>query len=839
MIFFTGFRRNLVRPGFTICLILWGLTAPMSRGKNVDDAGDSDHKDDAPKNYLELTVGYVGTATARKDDKNFPRETTIVFADQFSGLIEVQPERSDGGVTWYPQGDSLELEGSISESSTTRSTLTGEGEVQATETTEVIYTGYPVCPANLVNAFVKIHPEEKRYDIQLTLMPDMASTMEAVNKTQEHDVAGAPSLGGGRPKEAIAPQGVPLDMGPGEMSLGFSNYSMVVDVKGETLGDEKILTGSKRIPLSKPAGWKGAWDLGIEVHWTIDIGLPPVELVVTVPGYAAWRPEGSIKEPQKPGNNLVARATLKSKGGKAKFLPEVKNIRFQLLDSSREPGVCMNWPLEAKDDDYDLRLGVVSGGTLSKSDQILEVIAPRRNEDGQPYAETRIDSYDFGGRASLRATCLLADGRVIEGVMKGEGREQDLVRLPRMKGPGWIAEIWKKEHQAERLADNDDEEKVAGQKDNGDGYTLYEEYRGWVVDGKRIEGDPVGKDFFVLNLIGADAEPGIDLFEAVSQLRVHPKLLPTEMSKEKRLMNGNHRDGPHRVDQHGVWVKTFASKSELGDSGALTVANKAGVAGRPALVDGIGILARDNTESTFNKPFNLPAQDTVFAFDRAIAHELLHSVGVEHHGKGDYDMIVGYASTRNPLNKLGRPYYGTSADKPIDLRTEEGEDVAQRDYPEYVKFRAFMDMVLLDRCLREGADYIKRNGASYNPAISSPQAYADMEIEILTVFCFMNIKGIVGIEHGEDSGAEDCLMRYYFAKFYEAKATAGANGKKYFLVAPGTERIGMEICRSGVGTGLNAPGHKPQSRYGDTSTAAGNCFEQICPNDAIPPRAAK
>jgi len=28
---------------------------------------------------------------------------------------------------------------------------------------------------------------------------------------------------------------------------------------------------------------------------------------------------------------------------------QVKNIRFQLLDTSREPGVCMNWPLNAKD----------------------------------------------------------------------------------------------------------------------------------------------------------------------------------------------------------------------------------------------------------------------------------------------------------------------------------------------------------------------------------------------------------------------------------------------------------------------------------------------------------
>ena len=82
-------------------------------------------------------------------------------------------------------------------------------------------------------------------------------------------------------------------------------------------------------------------------------------------------------------------------------------------------------------------------------------------------------------------------------------------------------------------------------------------------------------------------------------------------------------------------------------------------------------------------------------------------------------------------------------------------------------------------------------------------------------------------------------MRYYFAKFYESKQPAVMGNKMYYLVAPGTERIGLQLCRSGKGTGINDAGHRPQSRYGDTAGAAGNCFEQICPNDAIPSRSVK
>jgi hypothetical protein len=93
-----------------------------------------------------------------------------------------------------------------------------------------------------------------------------------------------------------------------------------------------------------------------------------------------------------------------------------------------------------------------------------------------------------------------------------------------------------------------------------------------------------------------------------------------------------------------------------------------------------------------------------------------------------------------------------------------------------------------------------------------------------------------GREHGVHSGDQDCVMRYYFAKFYDSKK---ATDKTVYLVTPGTERIGLEICHAGTGTGINGPDHVPESRYGTTLGESGNCFAQICPNDAIPPRTVK
>lgn len=848
-----------------VFLAALGLAVPYSHGQDHSGADSSKHDDDGPKkHYLTFQIGYRGSATKSSQDAYSHSETSLEVNDLFSGRIEVRPTeaydiptgQSEAAqlkqmeamqaavlagdaekltkatppllVTWFPRGDQVEITGRISETMTSSESGTAHGETRASSGhgTEA-YKGQKVFGGNLVNAFVKIRPEEKLYDLQFTLMPDMATTMEAVHQTLVRDHTEE-----GHDIHSESEANVPLDMGPGQMNLGYSNYQIVAEVKGQPLaGEANELIGTTRIPVPKPAGWDGSWDLALEVSWQIDISLPPVELVITVPGYDEWRPEGNIKKPAEPGNNLTARATLKPKAGQGTFIPRVKSIRFELLDASREPGVCLNWPLNAKDTDYDLRLAAVAGGTLSNSDQKLEVTDPTRNDEGQPYADVRIDSYDFGGRASLRAVCRLNDGREIEGVMKDIG---ETPRLPKMKSPGWIANSWRKAHDVEKLADDDDNEKVEGQKDNGDGYTLYEEYRGWVEHGNHLEGDPKQKDFFVLNMIGFDGRPGIALFETLSKLRVHSKLRRWEMSQDARLMNGNHRDAPHLVDQHGVWVKTF-TRAALGDNGADTPMTKAGVAGRPGITKGVGILSRGNPESIFNQPFNLPAQDTIFAYDRAIAHELLHSVGVEHHGPDDTTgYSVSFIPPNVPDNKIGRPHFRSGDGTVVNLWEENGHDIATKTYPLYVQARQW----LVASGLREVIESLYGRAFHDKPAGSPAfKAFVDEYIDQLTRATF-GMRGMLGQEHGVHSGDQECVMRYYFAKFYEARNT---KEKTLYLVTPGTERIGMEICHSGTGTGNNAP-HPPslpQSRYGNAAADAGDCFSQICPNDAIPPRKVK
>lgn len=606
-----------------------------------------------------------------------------------------------------------------------------------------------------------------------------------------------------------------------------------------------VFTGSRE----EGGGAESTTHTVIEMHPVYE----DVEVELTDAGYDRWRPLGRLDEPGKAGSGFALRATLKPLKPSGSSLPSVKRFRFELIKTSREPGVCLNWPLEAKDDDYDLKFAAqsvfasnqpfVAGAEIKENGQKAEVTKVMRDEKNRPFADVTVESFDFGARAELRVVCDLEDGRQIVGKLKGAPNES-LVPLPRRKAGDWIAESWRKENDAMDLPASDDDEKVENQEEKGDGYTLYEEYRGWCMDGERVEGDPKKKDFFVLNFIGDDAQPGIDLFAALSQLEVHDKLRPTEMSRAARLMNGNHRAAPHRVDQHGVWIDQFTDDpagqinaqtgaQKLGVTGAATPMTRSGVAGRPGITLGIGLLAKNDAASDFNKPYNLAPSDAAFAYDRAVAHELMHSVGVDHHGKGDYEEILTFVSPNHPLNKTGRPYYhrlDASGMDPTPLRNEAGEDLSAERMAEYPATRQFIEFISRDELMQKNREMLAaREG--YQMLFKTAEEWTDYQIEELVGY-YLKRRGIVGVWQGEDSGDQDCIMRYYFANFYQSQADKGA----LYWIAPGTEPVGFDICHYSIGTGINAPDRQPQPRYGNTHGLLGNCFAYISPNDASPPR---
>ena len=178
-----------------------------------------------------------------------------------------------------------------------------------------------------------------------------------------------------------------------------------------------------------------------------------------------------------------------------------------------------------------------------------------------------------------------------------------------------------------------------------------------------------------------------------------------------------------------------------------------------------------------------------------------------------------------------------NTDSVYTLLDENGHDLATQYMANYAADRTKVVNWYGDDLLRQGRDYIAATAGHTHREFQTAKEYAEYALEEHVSDGFMFLCSPVGEPHGEHSGDQDCLMRYYFAEFYPVQGKDDA----YYLVTPGTERIGMEICHSRAGTGINAPKppNLPQSRYGDAAGDAGKCFEQICPNDAIAPRTTK
>lgn len=284
---------------------------------------------------------------------------------------------------------------------------------------------------------------------------------------------------------------------------------------------------------------------------------------------------------------------------------------------------------------------------------------------------------------------------------------------------------------------------------------------------------------------------GLWLFTDITGLEVHKDLTEAEFSPQDRLINGNFDKGPRRKDQHGVFMIT----DEAVD-GAVTNFTQSGVAGRPGTTTGVRIQPRDLSGKSLSSPYNLRSIDQTLSYDVAIAHELLHSIGVDHHGPQDKSEEFELVHVDDPANTQGRPYFLLKGSQVELIDEKTGQDRA----------------ALFDQTY----EAIKQTFAG------DPQAWAFIQ-PLMKNYPFK-----IGEKGYEHSGDDSCVMRYFFASIYLADGMPN----RYYWVPPGTEPLGFSICDVAKGTGVNGP-RTPQPRYGDANL--GKCRSQMCPNDAVPP----
>jgi len=537
---------------------------------------------------------------------------------------------------------------------------------------------------------------------------------------------------------------------------------------------------SKRISAGGQANYQTTWKdesdniastSRLSVNYTVTSGVPEELRAVLIPkgDYKKWLPRATVKGPDTPGNTITFDVELRNpQGGKA----EEKTAQFEieLLETSRHPGSTMNSPWTGVDP--DLKILKINNPAL------LDISAEgqkAKTAKGLKSAPITISSFDGAAIGKLTVLARIdGEDTVLTAQLDSHLTE---VSIPYDLDGSTIADAWEEANDVlGKPSDSDEDAEPQGDGHNGDGLTVWEEYRGFLEDGKHIRTKPQQKDLFICDTYGGRSKRGINRFAALTKLDVHDKLTLEELSPSRVINRNRGEDAPHVVDQHGLLLDGFKKTEKSLISGmAVPAQGEPYKPGTPKSFDRI-ILDRA-IEDTVTRKLEGGTTKTYEFFTPFVAHELLHCCNVWHHGEEDG---VVYWKAEEVDGKKTMYEYVKEADCGSP---EKGEPI---------------------RVLHE-------NGGEYSP--DSPEWPTCMWVWL-------------GEEQGQHSGVEDCVMRYSVSMAYR-----GVTGTRYIVHGEPQESVGQGLCNISPGTGVNKAGRKPFPRYGDADKGRGACAHKICVND--------
>lgn len=512
--------------------------------------------------------------------------------------------------------------------------------------------------------------------------------------------------------------------------------------------------------------------------------------------YFDWRPEGNLESPDQGGPRpLRVKATLRPKAEsptseQLAAMPEVRRFRFELSDTSREPGVCMNWPSppgtnappSMDDPDFDLRFIATIPDAMQLSPRKQKAgVGPLPSEDPNlPSAWVLMECFDFGAHANLQVYADLSDGRVIVGHLKVGEEKRYLVPIPDRPLGSFVAKTWRDDNKVDGADAEDADHQPTGDGQKGDGFSVYEEYRGFRTNGVHVSTDPWVKSLFVRDINGDPVGAGCRMVEENTAdggrkgLKIYNELTAEEWHPS-RVMNSNRSERSPRTarePQHGILVQP--NRNSGGEQG-YSFSDRIAFPRRPKNVRSLEISPNDNTAET-------------------VAHELTHSIGCPHHGDTDY-YARWFVKELKAVDGTTRRWF---FEQPLDDDALTGE-LTEVGQPARI------------RVFQEGSREETLPDQSTNAALPSPR------------------RVYVAKRGGQNSGQESCYMRYYNATAYIPLGQKDVRIEASQTVVAGDDAAAYyALCKSCRGTGVNP------KRYGHATR--GNCQAAICVRDDAPDR---
>lgn len=349
-----------------------------------------------------------------------------------------------------------------------------------------------------------------------------------------------------------------------------------------------------------------------EVEWDIS-KVSDIQCAMEKPN-KYWRPKGGEEK-----NSLDIMAKIE------KYDSLKGKWRFTLFEVSREKGYAMN-----KGERTELDLEFLEGQN--------DFTPPEKTEDGWVIESTKaassmtvkVQSLDYGAWGKLKAE-VNVEGHWYQCLTE---YGQDYITIPYDDDEDHIADMWEEQFDVISQSAEEDEDPEPESKQDGDGFSNYEEYRGFFVNGIWREWyfSPKRKDIFIYDEIGM----GVSYFTETG-LMIH--LIDKEEYDDDRIVNFN-RGFATLASQDGQKGLYLCEEPLVGLGGQVWPC-----IGTPNVVDKViidtldpfmkAVYAEKGAEGGFLKNYA-----------SSIAHELGHAVNMVHHGDEMWEAGNGYEIAR-------------------------------------------------------------------------------------------------------------------------------------------------------------------------------------------------
>jgi hypothetical protein len=462
-----------------------------------------------------------------------------------------------------------------------------------------------------------------------------------------------------------------------DYAVTLGGFVEVAGADGRTAGSHTVPIlfgrgfGADTPPMLKKAGLLDSeypgWVPGtITVAWSLAPTAPDTEAIFEPRGqaYYHWRPYPGADE-DTAGDTLTFSARIHKRGDPDEPASQRATFKFELTDVTKEPGVCVNWPADTRrpEPQFDLRIEQARNPELT-----LESPLVARSKEGLESAEVVISSFDGAAWGRLQVTAILDDGTEVRAHLKDD-RSVSALTIPKDDDENHISDVWEKAFGVAGSDASADEDATPPPAEHpGDGFSIFEEYRGFWVQGEFIETQPEVKDLFIHD----DANVGIGFFGA-TELAVH-------LVKEEEY---GHEGGD--PEEHNIKVvNANRSRATRGPQHLLKLLNVAlpdaygrafGGPGVPASIVAVLIdvekCRKAGRELGFGQAF----------LDNTVAHELSHGCSVFHHGSGDYDISEIFGPGGKITEKLSVARRGGPHSGAMDCLTRYNSDVTVYEKP--------------------------------------------------------------------------------------------------------------------------------------------------------------